>query len=182
MHTGCFNFVLFLTALDPPHASQSRNTTTQRDPIVQGDTEPSQLHPTSPLQSQIPPAPSVASSSGTVPTTQSCISQEQLSSSTHQHYDHPETIGRPNLPLSEIYKALLPVRNYWKQIGTLFGCDFATLTDIQKRGHEDSEYLMEMLAERLKIHNPPLSWELIVQVVNNFHPLVAQNIKTEYVS
>ena len=62
----------------------------------------------------------------------------------------------------------------------LLGCDFAALTDIQKRGQSDSECLMEMLAERLKIHDPPLSWELIVRVVSKFHPLEAQNIKTTY--
>ena len=62
-------------------------------------------------------------------------------------------------------------------IGTLLGCNFATLNDIQRRERNDASCLMEMLAERQKIHEPPLSWDLVISIVQPFNPSEAENIR-----
>ena len=90
--------------------------------------------------------------------------------------------NQPKLPLSELYRTLLPVMNDWKQIGTLLDCDFAILTNIQRKERDDSACLMEMLAERQKIHDPPLTWELIVKAVITLNSYGAEKIKKQHLS
>ena len=110
--------------------------------------------------------------------------------STHHYSQSQATVGQPfqqslqtlSYPMSQcpnlcdFFGALLPVKDDWKKIGTLLGCNFATLNDIQRRERNNASCLMEMLAERQKIHEPPLSWGLIISAVQPLNSLVAENI------
>jgi len=76
--------------------------------------------------------------------------------------------------LSNVFRALLPVRNEWKNIGVLVGCDQTTLACINK--DQASDCLREMLSERLKQIDPPLSWKMIIEAVEHLNPRAAQKI------
>ena len=92
-----------------------------------------------------------------------------------QTMSYPSVSQAPSF--GDFYGALLPVMDDWKKIGTLLGCNFPTLNDIQRRERDDALCLMEMLAERQKIHEPPLSWDLIISAVQPFNSFEAENIR-----
>ena len=118
--------------------------------------------------------------------------QSSVHSNMHQYSHRQATFSQPfyqtmsypsardSLNLGDLYGALLPVMDDWKKIGTLLGCNFATLNDIQRRERDDASCLLEMLAERQKIHEPPLSWDSIISAVQPFNSFEAENIRRKH--
>ena len=68
----------------------------------------------------------------------------------------------------------------WKKIGALLDCNRTSLNNAEERGRDNDSRLLEMLLERQKIHEPPLTWDLIISAVQLFNPFEAENIKRKF--
>ena len=86
------------------------------------------------------------------------------------------------LNLKNLLTELLPVAVEWQNIGVLLGLINYKLDIIKEDSHRTTDQLRKMLGEWLTMIDPPPSWNLLVQAVGKFNPMIAKQISDKYCS
>ena len=76
-------------------------------------------------------------------------------------------------------KALLPVKDQWKNIGQLLGLTPATLNDIEQTNITAMDRLREMVNEWLK--GISVNWQQLIDAVKDIDSNAAQNIEKKFI-
>ncbi len=69
--------------------------------------------------------------------------------------------------LEEVYRKLNRQRGKWFPIGLALGVDYDELNNIKRECTDNSECLREMLAKRLKQHSCEVTWQTIIDSLND---------------
>ena len=93
-------------------------------------------------------------------------------------YEYNYTITVDDKPeLKDAFKKLLPLASSWKSIGTLLGLRSDVLERIQLDERSTVDQLQAVTSEWLKQVNPPPTWKVLSDAIEEIDEQKAQELK-----